>query len=123
MKRCFLTVLVLILFALSSCASMEEKIVGVEHITSKTSPDGLYTVSLYQIGAPEWPFGPVKAKLVLMDSKGKELDEERFSLLNDGTGVYEGNLVEIAWLEDRAEILMDEADTTQTYTYVLYYGK
>lgn len=123
MKRCFVTVLVLMLFALSSCASIEEKIVGVEHITSKTSPDGLYTVSLYQIGAPEWPFGPVKAKLVLTDSKGKELDEERFSLLNDGTGVYEGNLVEIAWLEGRAEILMDEADTTQTYTYVLYYGK
>lgn len=121
MKRCFLTLLVLMLFALSSCASMEEKIVGVEHITSKTSPDGLYTVSLYQIGAPEWPFGPVKAKLVLTDSKGKELDEERFSLLNDGTGVYEGNIVEIAWLEDRAEILMDEADTTKTYTYVLYY--
>ncbi len=123
MKRCFVTVLVLMLFALSSCASMEEKIVGVEHITSKTSPDGLYTVSLYQIGAPEWPFGPVKAKLVLTDSKGKELDEERFSLLNDGTGVYEGNIVEISWLEGRAEILMDEADTTQTYTYVLYYGK
>lgn len=122
-KTAFLLLSALMLFVLISCEAVEEKIVGVEHITSQTSPDGLYTVSLYQIGAPEWPFGPVKAKLVLYDADGKMLDEERFSLLNDGTAVHEGNLEQIEWKEGRAEVLMDEADTTQTYTYVLYYGK
>lgn len=122
-KAAFLLLSALMIVTLFSCAATEEEIVDVEHITSQTSPDGLYTVSLYQIGTPEWSFGPVKAKLVLCDADGKMLDEERFSLLNDGTDVYEGNIEQIHWKKDKAEVLMGESDTTQTYTYSLEYDR
>ncbi len=107
---------VFMIFAFSACF-FEEKIL----ITSQNSPDGNYTVFLYQAGSPGWPFGSVSAKLVLENSEGKILDEENFGLANDGAGVFEGNIQEITWLENQVEIIMGEADTTQQFTYVLSY--
>ena len=91
-------------------------------ITSQNSPDGNYSVCLYQVGSPQWSFGSVGAKLVLKKSNGEIVDEKAFSLANDGAGVYEGNLKSITWLENEVEILMDADEWPEEY-YVLNYGE
>lgn len=106
------------IFAFSACF-LEEKII----VTSQSSPDGNYTVYLYQVGSPQWSFGSVDAELVLKNSNGKIADEVKFSLANDGAGVFEGNIKEITWLENQVEIIMGESDTIQRYTYILSYTK
>lgn len=120
MKRLFISILVLIMAChFTGCSIMEEEIL----ITSQNSPDNNYTVYLYQVGSPQWPFGSVGAKLVLKNSNGKIVDEKEFLLANDGAGVYEGNLKSITWLDNQVEIIMGESDTTQQYTYMLSYTK
>lgn len=96
---------------------------GKTFITSQNSPDGDYTISLYQIGSPQWSFGSVKARLVLEDSRGKTVDTEDFSLGNDGTGVAESNIAAITWAEDQVQVQMKEFDTTKQYTYILRYSE
>lgn len=90
-------------------------------IASHNSPDGCYTVQLYQAGSPGWSFGPVGAKLVLQSVDGNVLAEESFSLNNDGGGVHAYNIERITWQDEQVEIVMNESDTTQQYTYVLAY--
>ena len=92
-------------------------------ICSHSDENGKYTVVLYQVGDPQWSFGPVKAKLVLKDASGKVMDEESFSLGNDGAGVYPGNIEEIIWHGDSVVVRMNEADTTRVYNFTLYFDK
>ena len=82
-------------------------------IYREISPNGNHTVFLYQIGNPQWSFGSVNAKLVLRDTKGKKVDEDTFSLANDGGSVIDANIVEIVWADNQVEIQMKEFDTTQ----------
>jgi len=120
MKRVFIIILSLTMLCFFvGCSAVEKDIL----ITSQNSPDNDYTVYLYQVGSPQWSFGSVGAKLVLKDSNGKVVDEEKFSLANDGAGIFEGNIKEITWLENRVEIIMGESDTTQQYTYILNYSE
>lgn len=91
-------------------------------IYREISPNGNHTVFLYQIGNPQWSFGSVNAKLVLRDTKGKKVDEDTFSLANDGGSVIDANIVEIVWADNQVEIQMKEFDTTQLYTYILEYN-
>lgn len=101
------------------CSKIEEEIL----ITSQSSPDNNYTVSLYQVGSPQWSFGPVNAKLVLYDSECQKIDEESFELRNDGGNVKGSNIIQIIWSEDQVEIRMQEFDTTKQYTYILDYSE
>ena len=117
-KGMAIVLVVCLIFTFSACSSendMEEIL-----ITSQNSPDGDYSVCLYQVGSPQWSFGSVGAKLVLKNSNGKILDEKEFSLANDGAGVYEGNLKSITWLENEVEVLMDADEWPEEY-YVLNY--
>ena len=107
------------IFAFSACSSEEDKEEIL--ITSQNSPDGNYSVYLYQVGSPQWSFGSVGAKLVLKNSTDKVVDEKEFSLANDGAGVYESNLKSITWLENKVEVLMDADEWPEEY-YVLNYG-
>jgi len=119
MKKLFSVFVVIFIIPTFSACSFEEEIL----ITSQNSPDNDYTIYLYQVGSPQWSFGSVNAKLVLENSNGKTVDEEEFALANDGAGVFEGNIKEITWLENRVEIIMGESDTTQQYTYILNYSE
>ena len=120
MKKLLVMILAATILSLFvGCAVAEEEI----PITSQTSPDGNYKVTLYQVGDPTWSFGSVSAKLVLEDAEGKKLDEEQFELNNDGTGVGSGNIVAITWEATRAAVQMKEFDTTKQYTYYLQYSE
>ena len=119
MRKILAILLAFTIFSLSACAFNTD-----EPVVSYTSPDGLYTLSLYQIGVPGWPFGSVNAKLVLTRSNhrgGYSIAELRFSLANDGCNVYEGNIAQVLWQDDCVEVVMRESDTSEQYRYILAY--
>ncbi|MBE6797661.1 MAG: hypothetical protein E7531_04920 [Ruminococcaceae bacterium] len=117
MKKLFIIFLAIFMVVIIAACFIKEEI----FITSQTSPDGNYVVSLYQVGSPQWPFGSVDARLVLENANGKKVDKVKFSLANDGAGVFEGNIEKITWKKNQVEIIMGEADTTNQFTYVLMY--
>ena len=123
MKKSMLFVTLAVVVCLLAGCSLIVSILKTEFITSQSSPDNLYSVSLYQVGDPEWPFGDVKAKLVLSDSESNVIDAVDFELANDGGDVKAGNIIEIVWLENHVEIRMREFDTIMEYTYILEYNK
>ena len=119
MKKVMAVVTAFMIIAFSACSVEEDRKEIL--ITSQNSPDGNYTVCLYQVGSPQWSFGSVNAKLVLKDTKGNVIDEENFGLGNDGAGVHTGNLKSITWMENEVEILMDDEGPEEYY--VLNYGE
>lgn len=118
-KLLVLTVALFIIFALGACSPDEKN--NETLIISQKSPDGSYTLYLYQIGEPVWSFGPVKAKLVLQNADGEVVDEESFELFNDGVGVHTGNLKQVSWGDAEVDILMD-ADEHPEEHYILTYS-
>jgi hypothetical protein len=122
MKRIATIFLVIVMMMSFSACFFVEEIEEVILITSEDSPDGNYTVSLYQLGSPQWSFGSVDAKLVLTDREGAVIDQVKFGLANDGAGVGAGNIEKITWLDNQVEIIMGESDTTRKFTFVLSYS-
>lgn len=121
MKRIVALFVAISLILMFSACFFETDTEEVIFITSEQSADGNYTLSLYQLGSPRWTFGPVDAKLVLSDRDSAVINEEEFQLFNDGAGVFAGNIQKITWLENRAEILLGESDTTRQFTIILSY--
>lgn len=122
MKRIATIFLVIVMMMSFSACFFVEEIEEVILITSEDSPDGNYTVSLYQLGSPQWSFGSVDAKLVLTDREDAVIDQVKFGLANDGAGVGAGNIEKITWLDNQVEIIMGETDTTRKFTFVLSYS-
>ena len=122
-KRILIAFIVIILVSIISFVAIfiYEDQFKKREIYQENSPNGNYTIVLYQLGSPQWSFGSVKAKLVLEDANGKKIDEEDFGLANDGAGVFEGNVKEITWMENQVKIIMGESDTTKQFTYILSY--
>ena len=67
---------------------------------------------LYQVGAPEWPFGPVKAEVRVLDSKGKTLDKESVLVYTDGACLTYHYISAVHWEEDSFEIDFSGEKTT-----------
>ncbi len=85
-------------------------------IYRESSPNNKYVFILYQVGSPEWPFGPVKAQIKVVNSKGKTVDKESISIHNDGAGLYEYNVQEIRWYDTKLEF---DCSGEISATYVL----
>ena len=51
--------------------------------------EGSYTLTMYQVGVPGWPFGPVNGEFIL-DKDGKKINTCSFSVRNDGGGLSSG---------------------------------
>ncbi len=66
------------------------------------STEGDYTISMYQIGEPAWPFGPVHGKFVLRKD-GRKLNTYSFLVSNDGGGLTSGNAI-FKWTDNCVEI-------------------
>lgn len=60
--------------------------------------EGAYTLTMYQVGEPGWPFGPVKGQFVLRKD-GKKCNTFSFAVANDGGNLSPGNVL-IKWEED-----------------------
>ena len=63
---------------------------------------GTYTLTMYQVGEPEWPFGPVNGEFVLYKD-GKKVNTCSFSVSNDGGGLTSESAV-FKWEDDCVKI-------------------
>lgn len=91
----------------------------VKEVCAIEAVDHHYTIVLYQIGSPGWPFGSVTARLVVKNSSGWIIDQCTFELNNDGGCVYGSNLKDVLWFRDRVEITMRGADDRENTVYIL----
>ena len=110
---------VLLLCGCGGCAVVEK--LDVTFIASHESPDGNYILSLYQVGSPQWSFGSVRGKLVLTRADGSKVQEEEISFNNDGGGVTENNIVNVAWWDTAVVVETRHFDTTQRNFYTIPY--
>lgn len=78
-----------------------------EVITS-VSDDGEYSLTVYMIGEPDWPFGATHCRFDLCNGS-KRIVKELFSIHDDGTAASENNFA-ITWHEDRVEILVTASE-------------
>ncbi|MBQ8550082.1 MAG: hypothetical protein IJ426_01945 [Clostridia bacterium] len=108
----------LLAFCLCSCGGGEED----KLISKYQSPDGEYTLYFYQVGDPQWSFGSVGAKLLLKNSDGKTVDEEEFSLQNDGGNADISNVSAISWSYSSVKVNFIEFDTTNILEFTLDYN-
>lgn len=76
---------------------------------------GAYTLTMYQVGEPGWPFGPVNGKFVLR-KEGKKVTVYSFLVSNDGGGLTAGNAV-VKWSDDCVKIrIIGEEQEDMLYT-------
>lgn len=116
-KVTFLVLLALIVIAISTFVYFER--FHKTEIYRESSPDGLHTFVLCQVGSPGWPFGPVKAEIRVLNAKGRTVAKEAFWVNNDGGSLYEFNIKAIRWYEAKLELDLKGADDPTPTTYVL----
>lgn len=78
------------------------------------SPNKEYEFVLYQVGAPAWPFGPVKAEIRVLDPDGKTIDKESIVVYNDGGTLSEYNVDDVRWNYNSVEFIC-VAEVSATY--------
>ncbi len=87
----------------------------------ETSPDYEHEFIFYQVGEPDWPFGPVKAQIVVVDAAGETVDRESIIVHTDGAALSEYCIREFEWSDTTLtiECTGEEEGTTRKYTLVL----
>lgn len=77
-------------------------------ILREQSPDGQYTVVIWRIGEPDWPFGAVHVEITLFGEEETPDIFHRFQadIANDGG---EGTCA-IDWLEDGVQITLSGSE-------------
>ena len=108
MKKLKVVIIALIVIILVAIFSFVSLLIYAEHfekreIYRENSPNNEYEFILYQVGSPSWPFGPVKAQIKVVNSKGKTVDKESILIYNDGAAVYKYNVQEIRWYDTKLE--------------------
>ena len=78
----------------------------VHDIGSFDDPNGKYSLVYQQLGAPEWPFGPVEVRLTLKDNNGKKLRSLDTLVFDDGAGASELNIKSIEWTDASVVIVL-----------------
>jgi len=68
------------------------------------SRSGNYTLTMFQVGEPGFPFGPVSGEFVLRKD-GKKINTYSFLVFNDGGSLSPGNAV-FEWEEDCVRIMV-----------------
>ena len=82
-------------------------------------PGETYEVALYQTGSPGWPFGPVAARVKVLDENGRTMAKLDISVNNDGGSMYAGNIEEVRWFDGKIEVDIRGADDRDPTTYEL----
>ena len=117
-KRILIAFIVIILVSIISFVAIfiYEDQFKKREIYRENSPNSEYEFILYQVGSPSWPFGPVKAQIKVVNSKGKTVDKESILIYNDGAAVYKYNVQEIRWYDTKLEF---DCSGEISATYVL----
>ena len=82
------------------------------------SDDHDYKLAIYQIGEPQFPFGPGKCRFVLTKDD-KKINGIDILLLNDGKWPHPKNF-SVSWASDHVAIVAS-GEEQEDITYILYY--
>ena len=82
------------------------------------SDDQDYKLLIYQIGEPQFPFGPGKCRFVL-SKDDKRINRTDILLLNDGKWPHPENF-NVSWASDHVSIVA-KGEEQEEVTYILYY--
>lgn len=85
-------------------------------IVTQTLPDGRYTLTIYMIGEPDWPFGATHCRADLTDGS-KRIVQYPFSISDDGATAHVGNF-DIQW-QERGALLRVSGSEQEDAVYVL----
>lgn len=88
-------------------------------LAQESDPTGRYTVTVWQIGEPEWSFGPDRLKVRLSDveNKGRDVSFEADVWSDGAYGTYE-----IEWLENGVKITLDGSEQSPA-KYILPFSE
>ena len=87
-------------------------------VLTAASENGVYELTVYMIGEPDFPFGATHCRFDLQEGK-KTITKYRFELHDDGCNASPGNF-EIMW-EDDAVLVHTTASEQEDQFYRLYY--
>ena len=114
--------LLVLLITFSCIAGCDMQYGRTKEICSSYGYVSGYTVTLYQVGDPAWPFGSASGKLVLTDAKGKVLNIKDISVSNDGGNISRGNYLGAEWFDDYVEVTILNGEPEETDVYKLYFS-
>ena len=82
------------------------------------SDDGKYTLTMYQVGDPDFPFGAVSGKFVLKENT-EVINTYHFSVADDGAGLQH-NVPAIRWTDDSVMAIVSGSEQ-KDQLYIMYY--
>jgi len=85
-------------------------------ILTSSPKSGDYSLTVYMIGEPDWPFGPTHCRFDLFRND-KRLVKYPFSIRDDGVPAHESNL-KITWSTDHVMIIVSGSEQSDA-VYVL----
>ena len=85
-------------------------------VVTSASEDGRYTLKIYMIGEPEWPFGSTDCRFELMDNSSR-LVKYSFSVQNDGKKMHEDNF-QVVWSDKNVTISVS-GEEQEEETFIL----
>ena len=85
------------------------------------SPDGAYELILQAVGAPDWPFGSARGRLILKEGKSR-IARADFELHNDG-GSINSDCWKVTWHEDYVEVILSGKEQADEQIWMRFDGK
>ena len=82
------------------------------------SEDGTYQLVIYEIGEPEWPFGPATGRLVL-STENSQISKTDVDVANDGGHTHSEDF-DVSWSEDHVTVVVHGQEMYDK-TYTLYF--
>ena len=121
MKRLVLIVLIPILGILIWIGSFAYHVYFEKTEILTADKDGEpYQLTIYMIGEPEWPFGPVHCRLDLYE-KTERISQHSIELYNDGTSAEEDNFF-IVWTKEGVKITATASEQDPVTYYLRFDG-
>lgn len=89
-------------------------------IVKASSNDEQYTLFVYMIGEPDWPFGATHCRFDLMND-GKRIIKYTFDIHDDGANATENNF-DITWEKENVTIIVSGSEQKNTFYKLSFDG-
>ena len=108
-KGCFILSLIFMMLLIILFAGYKYRTTYAKtEIMTETSEDNQYTLKIYMIGEPEWPFGATHCRLELFKDT-KRIIKCPIDIYDDGAIVHEDNF-DIRWHEDNVTVTVSGSE-------------
>ena len=118
-KGCFILSLIFMMLLIILFAGYKYRTTYAKtEIMTETSEDNQYTLKIYMIGEPEWPFGATHCRLELFKDT-KRIIKCPIDIYDDGAIVHEDNF-DIRWHEDNVTVTVSGSEQDDN-RYILFF--